>query len=381
MRKFLSVLFISLGLLLLSSQVVAQDIVHVIPFEQDLCAIDPFHIEGQTHSLIGMGKPKDIFAKQQPDVSDQAVDPTPLDLETLGLSKSSEGEPSEALLVLIVDDFTTPTPLGVPHGQYVVSEFNKLLANSKIPFTLAMIDIATSGTGVDAYTASSIATQINDALQNSKEKRVVVNMSFAFVPCVSSGQNFDFRNFEFALSDANQTLENYVGNDAAASLFKDAAELKSPDNNPLWQYFFQGYSEAGIDQLFAIASAGNYGDLQTDPLAPASWTNVVAVSVAVNDDMSVHEWTTPTGEMSISNTGDVMVNGGWYTLDDLDGNGRADRGIGTSFAAPVVSVVAANYLAYSGSTAANLLPMFEFCSTTNGRYDYYPLPDVIQGSC
>jgi hypothetical protein len=113
--------------------------------------------------------------------------------------------------------------------------------------------------------------------------------------------------------------------------------------------------------IVPVASAGNFK--QRKPFYPARWPEVISVSANEGDNLRF--W-------AHSNDGDISVPGAWFLFDD--GKYRA----GTSFAAPVVSMLIAIDLT---QTAPQCTIRGNTPTLAHGAYDNQLLADAVAQFC
>jgi hypothetical protein len=206
---------------------------------------------------------------------------------------------------------------------------------------------------------AAIAQKIQQAMTANPASFYVVNMSFVLLPC----QNVkDLAGFEKQLKDARKAKDNtkYKTTLQNAAKFYDqavhAANLKKFQKqkgvDPLQDFFADNSAT-----VIPVASAGNFG--LDYPFWPAAWSQVISVSGSVGGGFHAGKsWdkknNTPLlgadveekGKKGtrISNFGEVMLPGEYAS---------ADYGtlLGTSFAAPRLSLALALYAANTGNVA------------------------------
>lgn len=203
-------------------------------------------------------------------------------------------------------------------------------------YNILLVAVDTQGFRTDVI--SKRITDIHEALNNTLLEKVnlqgvVLNMSFALVPCK-------------VLNGLTEKEYYALINNPDVQIFKDAIENISPDDP---------FSENGLKSLtlnlreivtpdipvIYIGAAGNHSsnvhpiDL---PFAPAIWPSVVSVSAWAcdprNPNSCVEELAT------YSNYGEIMMHGDHsrLTCDAIENNPPMT---GTSYAAPKLSLIAA----------------------------------------
>lgn len=341
----------------------------------------PWAFSGSTSGFLS-GQPW-AFSGSSSELSTDSTDSSP----TLNLTEFSN--PAD-IGILIVDDFGgDPTALapfdsaqqaGLEstfdsnhaatwplHGPTVMNHLNVALASTGA-YTLETL----TGNGADwqhatgkrlvvravdfsAASSSEVAARIEREIAVLREHgitNVVVNMSFAIVPCsvwfdyVEHFAEFaTIEDYAEAIYDKN---EGAIGTQIDISaygidVFLPKIILKittpvNPERDPLFKMIER---QAGV--VF-VASAGNYGS--TFSTYPAAWRKVVSVSAADLETSLKADY---------SNDGEVMAAGGAFVLELYNGNTFIPTTIayrGTSFAAPGVSAFIALDLASGGHCVA-----------------------------
>ena len=359
---------------------------------EEICAVNEFDILGQGHAYI-----QGASGTLPPGVSpDQIIDPASPALHVvreIGV---------QTVAILVVDDFTG-VPNETPHGRMVTDLLIKMIQANPIyaappqlmnddPVvwrwtpsgygTLLVVEVDTEG-----YDTSLLRTRVEEAARLMVNKfgvrRMVMNMSFVLVPCVTP--DYDL----FAMREMAQKGERVTLLEAVArarqvplefertpeqalklSLMEDPAlqavsrvlvgyaQQVATDTtrggalDPLHE-FIQDFTGTGQYWnptndivLFAVGSAGNFGR-SLDAFVPAAWTEVAATSAFLG---ARDPW-------AGSNRGQVMLAGGLYPY----GNSYL---LGTSFAAPVLTMNMAFYLTRS-----------ELCPDPPVMLDLYSFPD------
>jgi hypothetical protein len=210
--------------------------------------------------------------------------------------------------------------------------------------------------------AEMVAAKIEEAMQETPADFYVVNMSFAIIPCEFVA---DFESFDEQLRGAARNQSQYRGIFQRAVAFYDQSVF--PVNSSHFQEEtgldpLQDFFTANAETVVPIASAGNFG--LDYPFWPGAWGQVVSVSGSTGEGFaSAEPWdkrdnspllgfdTEETGRKGtrISNFGEVMLPGEYASeFGDV---------VGTSFAAPRMSVIVALYLSAVGG---------DFCSKENG---------------
>lgn len=288
---------------------------------------------------------------------------------------------------------TTPT---IPHGALVYNFVNEMLLQSnfalsggdeqsadwKSPSSNAVFRVKAVHT--NGYQTNLIATAISQAIAevqsdpDTQFQRIVVNMSFAILSCdvvndVVDSNSENSQDYLLQLSGKNLTLLSDYMTAAGfplpepevqehldqlrqalnSSLADYIAKLQEDDNYRLIDEFHQGLiqllhqltnpndpllnmiNEYKGQSIMFIASAGNDGAAFS--YYPALWKEVLSVSAFEKDQIGRAYW---------SNAGEAIEQGAWFALTDPLGlyNGGDPVPVffkGTSFSAPVMSVLAA----------------------------------------
>ena len=300
------------------------------------CVVKP---DGQAYAARGAGNGGNPEVPHGQIVLDVAMD----SFNTAGAT--SGGTPQVALL--IVDDFVSPvdSEAGLHSAVPDYTVMNPAIGET------VLIGVDTLG-----FTTGIIANRIGQAIaaQAGNVDRFVINMSFAIVPCGELLKQLDLEQYLAAsqevLDDLNRLLNllnqnpnapekellvwsfihkhpEVLGPYNATALLTKAygSEAVSSGNpaavspaliadDPLYQLL---QKLRGQYKVVSIAAAGNLPWMF--PLAPALWDGVVSASAEPNPDRNFNP-----------NPGEVV----------LDGT-ASNNAIGTSFAAPRLSVVAA----------------------------------------
>ena len=387
------------------------------------CALPPDQIAGQGFSSTAGaagGSGADGMTPQGEDIEAEGLAAN-IDWVMTTLPYVQPGP--ESVAILVVDDFSADgsDDRPVSHGWLVLQVLEQLQA--QLPddvtdqITLEQVNIADENGYQSDLIQPAIARTI-DGLAAQGIQRFVLNMSFVFIPCVDPETGFDFAQFRQSQSTnpALSVIES-VGDDATyvRSLLEDsrvsvieetglettdetnlrgsatlrgqerAAQVRrippTPDlpapalraqelralrllkstrlqSDPLRDYLMQSVRGR---MIVPVASAGNFK--QREPFYPARWPEVVSVSANEGDDLRF--WLQ-------SNNGAISVPGAWFLFDD-----NVYRA-GTSFAAPVVSMLVALDLTQTtpGCALQGGKPVLE-----RGSYDNELISDVTQRFC
>lgn len=300
----------------------------------------------------------------------------------------------------IVPTFPLEVPV-VTHGMQVFLVMRDLLEalkaiNPSVNVSLHRVDISVGGNYRLNLVAPAIAAKITE-LQGLGIDRFVINMSFGLIPCndASSGfsfndfagmraarlndltpsklnQNFSFdldgRTFEDLPDDLNGVNEVQVQNRPVvyqdygliqylAEEVVDGTSQRGPGGQLLKELLsspetfkdsdepemaalrtlLQGYltqSASGDMLVIPVAASGNYADFVTPdaPLSPAGLPEVIAVGATLGEGG---------GKWEYSQAAHLLAPGAWY-----DYSTKTSFVAGTSFAAPMVSMIGALYLTY-----------------------------------
>jgi hypothetical protein len=342
---------------------------------------------------------------------------TSADWITSNLLYATPGE--ESVAILVIDDFssdgsgTTPASHGWLVWQVFQQLYEKLPAEAANQIVLQQVDIADQ----QGYRSDLILPALQSAVQSLSSQgisRFVLNMSFVFIPCADKDLGFNISDFLKARqNNLGRSLIEQLGDDpqyvrsvlkdsrigyiddtsfaplgqtvprgsqalSAAALStqipptpgatqpefraKDLRVLKLLNNVKLQSDPLRDFLRQQRDLMIVpVASSGNFK--QRKPFYPARWPEIISVSA--NEGNNLRFWLH-------SNNGDLSVPGAWFLFDD--GEYRA----GTSFAAPVVSLLIAVDLTQTTPRCAirGNTPVL-----THGAYDNQLLADAISQYC
>jgi hypothetical protein len=336
------------------------------------------------------------------------------------------------------------TPGDQPHGSYVSSQaqvtlerglgYTKLLETAgPIPsirliqtWELGGEQIVLAEVDTVGYTTTEIAPRIEAAMEALRgpygATRFVLNMSFAIVPCDPSFGKRDvevdellnfYKQFFNSLppsdplnqlwADLERIIHGLPANPELLdpALYAEFAQkrmalLYEPVRSRLEEGQIQGSSAVKgatfdpdrIDPLYekllehreeliAVAAAGNYG--LPFPYAPALWDDVLAVSAPPVQLPASN--CSPTPIAFIANAGEVLVDGQHFEVN-------SNCQVGTSFAAPTVSVYAASYfladqpVACPNPSGGNpTQPPLEYAAELQPQWSSTPLRDAATIYC
>jgi hypothetical protein len=385
------------------------------------CAVTPDQILGQAYSRTAGAAGETAEAGLTPEGENILAEGLATNVEWImqNLAYSTVGE--EPVAVLVVDDFSSDGTGDTPasHGWLVWEVFEQL--HTTLPqdmasiITLRQVDIADEGD----YRSDLILPAIQSAIEELGGQgisRFVLNLSFSFIPCQDSDTGFSFSEFVDARrSNPGRSLVEELGadpqyiqgilEDSRVSYIDEtglastetevgrgsellsaqtesaeipptpagaAPELRGQDlrvlrlfNNPRLQADplrdFLRESRRNDLLIVPVASAGNFK--QRQPFYPARWPEVISVSANEGDNLRF--WLH-------SNNGDVSAPGAWFLFE----NGQYHAG--TSFAAPVVSML----------IALDLTQIEPICGIrgnrpvlTHGSYDNQLISEAVAHYC
>ncbi len=315
---------------------------------------------------------------------------------------------TDPVAIIILDDFTTEDPrtnadddivwANAAHGWLVVEVIERIIAtlptNVASLITVETVDLG----GENEFRSELIAIELEQRLSELNRagiNKFVINMSFVFIACETPSFNHaqwlqrrqqnpnlsliaetggDEAYVESVLSDARVTridergfdIDNSRGGQggppervAEKLLFLNLFEVSQLNNDPLRSFFKDNHPYT----LIPIASAGNFKWKR--PFFPAQWSEVLSVSATLGDTPDL--W-------GLSNNGEVSAPGAYFLFDD-----DVYRA-GTSFAAPVVSVMVAVDLTSADPTcslANNGRPELG----SHGRWNDIPLLEAVADRC
>lgn len=252
----------------------------------------------------------------------------------------------------------------VPHGEVVLAQVEELLAQAGLTDTIQVVQVDLGGINSDAVIAGIEA----ELAKLTDIDFFVINMSFVMIPCehvremAEIGSNLrnidprrDAQTYRASFDQARAIMDTQVRQRFEADYQMDtdtmsdtAAEVVEY-SNPVIEFL----DTAGANKIF-IASAGNFG--LDYSFLPGAYPQVVSVSASNgfgyeasapwnptnnNPLLSLDPATRAGAGTRISNYGEVMLPGE-YTHPEYG------TIIGTSFAAPRLSVAVAAYLATVG---------------------------------
>ncbi len=271
-------------------------------------------------------------------------------------------------------------PIDMPHGELVAGELQELIDDADVADSIQLVTV-----DVQAKSTQEAANRIEDALNATDADVYVVNMSFVLIPCENIQ---DFAEFATQAADANKKNDK----NASRAVFQRAVVFYNGTAFPAMSKKAQRAQDLDPIQtmlvswgskVVPVASAGNFG--LDYPFWPGAWGQVISVSASTGDGftppsawekkgdtplLSV-EGDKPNKPLRISNYGEIMLPGEW--------TGPEGPVLGTSFAAPRLSLLMAQYLAQVGE---------DFCRKDDGsvalafgNWDNLLLSDAVQEYC
>ncbi len=254
-----------------------------------------------------------------------------------------------------------------PHGVRVRTQLEELRDQYAPDAPIQLVEIDTEG-----FTTSTILTRIQDEIAAITSRdpgaNIVINMSFAVVPCTTLGTLAAYdammREFDPQTAEDLAALQALFDSLIGTGVYSESVDTNDdmfgflneicPDANTL-TFAGMGRQAAAVmaesrgancqfansGTIIPVAAAGNAGE--AFPYYPAAWASIVSVSASLDSDPFIAS----SGLAPYSNTGRILLPGDWVFQD-----GTQERG--TSFAAP----------RYSFLMALNLLGINnDFCGT------------------
>jgi hypothetical protein len=267
------------------------------------------------------------------------------------------------------------------HGELVYGQLEQMIGEFGAESFVTLVEVDIQG-----VTTEVAVERITQAITDNPADYYVVNMSIAIIPCEFISAMADM---ETQLQDAQNKKDKnkHRGLFERAVIFYDGTVFpvnsqkfqEATDLDPLQQLL------ADLsDNVVAVASAGNFG--LDYPFWPAAWGQVVSVSASTGEDFyAPSSWdkrnnapllgadTEQKGKKGtrISNFGEVMLPGEYSTDEGMV--------IGTSFAAPRMSMVMALYLSAVGNA---------YCRNSvggpalaSGEWDNLTLSEAVDAYC
>jgi hypothetical protein len=271
-------------------------------------------------------------------------------------------------------------PIPQPHGEIVYAEMEDMLASFSTSDLITLVKVDAQGVTTDV-----VAGKIQDAMDANPADFYVVNMSFAIIPCDYIQV---FADYGTQLLDAQKGKDSnryrslfqrsviFYNDTVFPVMSKKAQQVQNLD--PL-----QELLAAHSSTVIPVASAGNFG--LDFPFWPGAWGQVVSVSASTGQGfypsaawdkkkdtpLLTTDSAQPGKTQRISNYGEIMMPGE-YTSE-------SGNVLGTSFAAPRLSVVMASYLSQVGG---------DFCRKSDGspalaygHWDNLTLEQAAQQYC
>lgn len=364
-----TLLLVMIALLLLGGANFAENAAPVVTAQpDDNCAVTPFDIAGQGHYTIrgsgagGAGLPSEYTPISLPDsslIEQTTLGQTPVAILVIDDFRAFQGEEAHGRLVTdVVIGLVRSHPSYSNEPQEDRSDPVVWRWLPRTAPALLVVEVDTFG-----FNTAQLKDRVENAVNMIRDEyginRIVVNMSFSVIPCTTSDYDVTAIKNERSMTANRVTISQQVANarrlptmnvaqarsatEIADTAFTEASGTREvatalegyfddvSDLDPLLNYL-EGltgqntwWNPRAPVLVVPVASAGNFGrDL--DAFVPASWPEVIGVSASLEGS----PWDS-------SNLGQVMAAGGFFELDDL-------YVIGTSFAAPVVSVNTAFYL-------------------------------------
>jgi hypothetical protein len=267
------------------------------------------------------------------------------------------------------------------HGELVVATLEKALEDLGIEDAVTVTEVSITSLDDDA-----VVGEIEDAIDESSADFVIVNMSFAFIPCelLEGMQAFGG---EFLSAREARNLNRYRG------VFQRAVTFYDNQVFPAMSQSFQNATDlhpiqdifAGNANVIGVAASGNFG--LDFPFWPGAFGQVLSVSASNGDGFEAPMAWQNTGsnkdqpllslegqgnnQTVISNYGEVMIPGEFEVNDD-------ETVIGTSFAAPRMSALLA---AYVGDVGGNYCKSDGMLALITGDWDNLTLEEAVDDLC
>lgn len=339
------------------------------------CAVNEWQLGGQANAVITGASAGQTTT---PPPADQVLNPDNNGQNAAWIVNAAQlipGTPRATVTIVIVDDFSTPTP-ETSHGQFVYNVTQMLLnyleqqtGVSSTQFILQKLDVGSNYTSnYPTYTTDFITDEATGSnTLSSGTDAYVINLSFALIPCQANNGKLDFQKFLKGYAKNAAKGKVVPANSSLADTFQLdkhqlAQYLSSPDLaqlDPLLQYLTlrQDPTQPGHKPTMIVAAAGNFGP-DFPSFFPGAWPNVISVSASAPAN------SLDSGQLApFSNNGKVMLAGAWYKVANPLSTSDADAYLymeGTSFAAPGMSVLSAYYLSTNPAGCA-------FNSLTHGQ--------------
>lgn len=214
--------------------------------------------------------------------------------------------------------------------------------------TVAVVDTEDFDTEI---IAGRVAATLRHLRQGRGARHFALNLSFGLVPCCVLGDFVASRDRLPPLEAYREEVLNADGLDAAQSRDALSSLLTTSVGSDQFSSLVKRSGEQLVSggEVTCLAAASNYRLVYS--LYPGYWPEFVSVSA--------REVSNPTAvrDASYSNTGEMLLPGGFYALSAFDPTSNTWRSYpqsawpGTSFAAPALRVFAA--LDYTRSPAAS----------------------------
>lgn len=273
------------------------------------------------------------------------------------------------------------------HGDVVLGQLEEMITEAGAEEMITLIPVDVHGVSTDVA-----AERIEAALAEVEADVVLLNMSFAVIPCEYLQAIIDFGGQLLAARDAGN-LNRFRSlfqravlfyNDTVFPVMSRRPQQAQPNQplDPLQAYL----AEAGV---VAVASAGNFG--LKFPFWPGAWPGVVSVSASQGQGFyPAQSWDSktdvplltipgdrPNQPLRISNYGEVMMPGEYAST--VEGATSQTVIAGTSFAAPRLSMVVALYLAEVGDDYCR--DEDGFFALASGEWKNLTLPEAVEAYC
>jgi hypothetical protein len=272
------------------------------------------------------------------------------------------------------------TPITEPHGEIVYDELSGLLADAMVTsIDLVRVDI-------QGLTTADAADRIEAALNSTVADFIVLNMSFAIIPCEFI-QTFAEYQAQLLSAQSAKDVKKHHDLFQRSVIFYDGTVFPAmshraqnlQDLDPL-QTLFSDWSA----NVIAVASAGNFG--MDYPFWPGAWAQVVSVSGSTGEGFYASAaWDkkkdTPllTGDVAMPNKKNRISNYGEVMMPGEYDSASAGMVVGTSFAAPRLSVALALYVAQVGPALCQ--NDHGGSALAYGDWDNLTLADAVQTYC
>ncbi|WP_156953066.1 S8/S53 family peptidase [Deinococcus frigens] len=284
------------------------------------------------------------------------------------------------------DGSDAPIEFELIHGNLVIAHMRALLENigfqaykgqtiglKRGSDTIKIFRSEIFDPGTDINSQKGIGTKqlvknLENAIKGAESSRIVINMSFALLPCEVITKYRLIRD-NWNKVNRRYTLRNYLDDYKKLHILTDKQieDLLTsvPNDEPFKDWFTKTLPKLRRNApVVLVASSGNFG--LDYPTAPASWTEVISVGAVKKDGKAVGivDPVTRDQEPNWSDRADINAYGEWFRLtstqirkfcmdweiciaSDIESNGNMPSRYnnfgyrGTSFAAPSVTAVLA----------------------------------------